>query len=296
MLSLVIHLSTLAGEATVMHYDEIQENDVVYRCIGDDFDQGILSCGFMRKRTAERSQYDFKIGYYSCFLILQGSGRFITMDGTVIPMQAGDLVQRMPERPHSTEIAPDGEWLEFYISVGYPVYHYLRTLGIINSDKEVQATKFTSDFVNDFAALLNSLKDAADETLPYWLMRAQELIIRLHGSVHNTQSEHNDHKISKACRLIGSSKDIYYDMKEVAVAVNLGYENFRKLFKATTGVSPQRYHIEHLMKQAKMMLLSGLPIKHVAVSLGYVDIYSFTKQFTKSEGMPPGRYVRNSLK
>ena len=38
-----------------MNDDDIKENDVVYRCIGDDFDQGILSCGFMRKRTVEHS-------------------------------------------------------------------------------------------------------------------------------------------------------------------------------------------------------------------------------------------------
>ncbi|MGO4108524.1 helix-turn-helix domain-containing protein [Paenibacillus sp. YAF4_2] len=247
----------------------------------------------MRKRTAERSQNDFRIGYYSCLLVLQGNGRFISNEGTVITMQAGDLVQRLPDRMHSTEIEPNGEWIEFYISIGYPVYHYLKTLGIINSDQEVQPTRHTSDILNEFASLLNSLKAAVDERLPYLLMKAQELIIRLHGSVHHTQREHNDHKISKACQLIGGANDIHYDIKEAAAAVNMGYENFRKLFKATTGVSPQRYHIEHLMKQAKMMLLSGLPIKHVAVSLGYGDIYSFTKQFTKSEGMPPGRYIRN---
>ncbi|WP_169081792.1 helix-turn-helix domain-containing protein [Paenibacillus sp. PL91] len=276
-----------------MNYEDIKENDVIYRCIGDNFDQGILSCGFMRKRTAERSQYDFKIGYYSCFLILQGNGRFISKDGTVTLMQAGDLVQRLPDRLHSTEIEPNGGWLEFYISVGYPVYHYLRELGIIISDKEVQAAQLTTDFIYDFVALLNTLKGATDEKLPYLLMRAQELIIRLHGSINNTQSEQNESKITKACQLIGGSSNIHYDIKQAAAVVNMGYENFRKLFKETTGLSPKRYHIEQIMKQAKMMLLSGLPIKHVAVSLGYGDIYSFTKQFTKSEGISPGRYIRD---
>ncbi|MDQ0060214.1 helix-turn-helix domain-containing protein [Paenibacillus harenae] len=276
-----------------MNYEDIKENDVIYRCIGDDFDQGILSCGFMRKRTAERSQYDFKIGYYSCFLILQGNGRFISKDGTVTLMQAGDLVQRLPDRLHSTEIEPNGGWLEFYISVGYPVYHYLRTLGIISSDKEVQAAQHTTNFFYDFVALLNTLKGATDEKLPYLLMRVQELIIRLHGSINNTQSEQNESKITKACQLIGGSSNIHYDIKQAAAVVNMGYENFRKLFKETTGLSPKQYHIEQIMKQAKMMLLSGLPIKHVAVSLGYGDIYSFTKQFTKSEGISPGRYIRD---
>jgi AraC family transcriptional regulator, arabinose operon regulatory protein len=276
-----------------MTYDEIKENDVVYRCIGDNFDQGIVSCGFMRKRTAERSQYDFKIGYYSCLVVLQGCGRYISENGAITQLQPGDMVQRLPERLHSTEIEPNGDWIEFYISVGYPVYQYLRTLGIINADQEVQATQHTSDWLVDFAALLNQLKGAADDRLPLVLMRAQELLIRLHNSVHYTHQEHNENKILKACRLIGGSYDIHYDVKEAAGAVNMGYENFRKLFKETVGMPPQRYHIEHMMRQAKMMLLSGLPIKQVADSLGYGDIYSFTKQFTKSEGTPPGRYIRS---
>jgi AraC family transcriptional regulator, arabinose operon regulatory protein len=278
-----------------MIYDDIKDNDVVYRCIGDDFDRGIVSCGFMRKRSAERSQYDFKIGYYSCFVILQGSGRHISENGMITQLQPGDLVQRLPERMHSTEIEPDGDWIEFYISVGYPVYQYLRTLGIIHSDQEVQATELTNEWLIDFAALLNQLKEATDDRLPYVLMQAQELLIRMHNSVHHTQQEYQEDKIMKACQLIGGSYDIHYDVKEAAAAVNMGYENFRKRFKETVGISPQRYHNEHLMRQAKMMLLSGLPIKHVAASLGYGDIYSFTKQFTKSEGMPPGRYVRSHV-
>ncbi|MFS0727457.1 helix-turn-helix domain-containing protein [Paenibacillus sp. 1P07SE] len=277
-----------------MNFEDINENDVIYRCIGKDFNQGILSCGFMRKRSAERSQYDFKIGYYSCFLILQGSGTYISADGTVTPMQAGDLVQRLPERLHSTAIEPDGNWIEFYISVGYPVYSYLKTLGIINSDKEVQSTPHTNDFFFDFLSLLKALKSATDESLPSLLMKSQDLIIRLHSSIHNAHSNENESKITKACELISVSNDIHFDIQELASAVNMGYENFRKFFKDTTGISPKRYHTEHLMRQAKMMLLSGLPIKHVAVSLGYGDIYSFTKQFTKSEGVSPGRYIRKT--
>jgi AraC family transcriptional regulator of arabinose operon len=277
----------------MMNLDNIKENDVIYRCIGDDIDKGILSCGFMRKRTSERSQYQFTIGYYSCFIILQGSGRYITKDGTVIPMQAGDLVQRLPELLHSTEIDADGEWIEFYISIGYPVYDYLKTLGIIITDKVVQATLHTDDILYDIVALLNNLKSVNEVMLPDVLMKAQELIIRLHRSVENVESGQYESQFNKACQLITSSNDIHYDVKETAAAVNMGYENFRKLFKETTGISPRRYHIKHLMKQAKMMLLSGLPFKYVAVSLGYGDIYSFTKQFTKSEGMSPGRYIRN---
>lgn len=68
-------------------------------------------------------------------------------------------------------------------------------------------------------------------------MKSQDLIIRLHSSIHNAHSNENDSKITKACELISVSNDIHFDIQEVASAVNMGYENFRKFFKETTGIS-----------------------------------------------------------
>ena len=70
---------------------------------------GILACGFMRKETAERSQYHFSNAYYSCFVLLRGSGRYLSETGTSYQLQAGSLVQRLPGVPHSTIIHPDGK-------------------------------------------------------------------------------------------------------------------------------------------------------------------------------------------
>ena len=38
---------------------KIEKSDVIYRCIGNEMKNGILACGFMRKETADRSQYHF---------------------------------------------------------------------------------------------------------------------------------------------------------------------------------------------------------------------------------------------
>ena len=70
------------------------ESDVSYRCIGEDFDEGVVACGFMRKRTRGRSQIDFQIGYYSGFFLLGGSGLYVMGDGREFPIRAGDFVDR----------------------------------------------------------------------------------------------------------------------------------------------------------------------------------------------------------
>ena len=61
---------------------KIEKSDVIYRCIGNEMKNGILACGFMRKETADRSQYHFSNEYYSCFVLLRGSGEYIAEDGT----------------------------------------------------------------------------------------------------------------------------------------------------------------------------------------------------------------------
>ena len=67
---------------------KIEKSDVIYRCIGNEMKNGILACGFMRKETADRSQYHFSNEYYSCFVLLRGSGEYIAEDGTSYPLQA----------------------------------------------------------------------------------------------------------------------------------------------------------------------------------------------------------------
>lgn len=68
---------------------KIEKSDVIYRCIGNEMKNGILACGFMRKETADRSQYHFSNEYYSCFVLLRGSGEYIAEDGTSYPAAGG---------------------------------------------------------------------------------------------------------------------------------------------------------------------------------------------------------------
>lgn len=56
---------------------KIEKSDVIYRCIGNEMKNGILACGFMRKETADRSQYHFSNEYYSCFVLLRGAGNIL---------------------------------------------------------------------------------------------------------------------------------------------------------------------------------------------------------------------------
>ncbi len=266
------------------------KKDVVYRCIGTDLTNGILACGFMPKTAAEQSQYNFTIDYYSGFLLLSGSGRYYTADREVIPIHAGDYVQRFPGVCHSTEITLDGSWVEFFISFGRTTFNYLCSLNLLPQNPVIHSPG-DENTVQQFTRFLHQLKTAGDNELPFIALKAQEIVLSIvNRPTKGTQTPSTKDAIEEACRILSSNIHKSIPLEEVAATLHMSYENFRKHFRRHIGVSPIQYRIEQKMKQAKLMLLSGASIKETAQLTGYSDAYSFTKQFTNSVGISPGRY------
>jgi len=267
------------------------KNNVIYRCIGNDFTNGILACGYMPKMTKEQSQYNFLIDYYSCFLLLSGSGFYYTKDNVKIPIHAGDFVQRIPGVCHSTEIIPDGNWLEFFISFGRTTYDYLCSLNLLPIDTAVMKVSYDDSTIHGFSRLLEQLKEIKDVELPFFSLKAQEMVLTLLCQTPKASSNDSlKESLEEACRILSSDVNKTISLEEVAASVHMSYENFRKQFRKCTGISPSQYRIEQKMKHAKLMLLSGVSIKETALLTGYSDAYSFTKQFTYSVGISPGRF------
>jgi AraC family transcriptional regulator, arabinose operon regulatory protein len=266
------------------------KKDVIYRCIGTDFTNGILACGYMAKPTQEQSQYNFLIDYYSCFILLSGSGFYHISDNRKIPINAGDLVQRIPGALHSTQVIPDGNWLEFVISFGRSTYDYLCSLNLLPFDTPVRKVNYDDNSIQRFNRILKLLKDADDSELPYLSLKAQELVLSTINPPKASSIDTLEKLMDEACHLLSSDINAPISLDEVAATLNMSYENFRKQFRKFTGIAPAQYRIKQKMEHAKLMLLSGNTIKETAQLVGYSDTYSFTKQFTNTVGISPGRY------
>ena len=77
-------------------------------------------------------------------------------------------------------------------------------------------------------------------------------------------------------------------------ACNFDYIN--RIFKKETGQTIFSYLTRVRISQAKMLLTSGnLPIKTIALRVGYDDIYYFSNAFKKETGVSPTRYRKMVL-
>ena len=78
---------------------------------------------------------------------------------------------------------------------------------------------------------------------------------------------------------------------ELAALTGFSTDYFRKIFAQTYGMSPIEYINNLKIKKAKEMLMSDyISITDIAISLGYENIYDFSRSFKKTTGISPSKY------
>lgn len=82
--------------------------------------------------------------------------------------------------------------------------------------------------------------------------------------------------------------------EELAALASMSTVYFRKLFTEAYGISPISYQHRLRIEKAKELLHSDYgSIADVAQSLGYLNIYHFSKAFKQHTGLSPTAYVRS---
>lgn len=80
-------------------------------------------------------------------------------------------------------------------------------------------------------------------------------------------------------------------VQQVAEMLNLNRSYFSEMFKKQMGVPPQTYLIQlRLEKAAELLTIYGETPATAAMSVGYPDIYHFSKIFRRHFGLSPRKY------
>ncbi len=91
------------------------------------------------------------------------------------------------------------------------------------------------------------------------------------------------------------AKNYYTSLKndELAALTSFSTVYFRKLFTEVTGMSPVTYiHYLRINKAKEMLKSDYSSISDIALSLGYANIYDFSRTFKKYTGVSPMKYLK----
>jgi AraC-like DNA-binding protein len=94
--------------------------------------------------------------------------------------------------------------------------------------------------------------------------------------------------IDVACETLGDDLQGRLDLKGLAQELGLSYVHFRRRFREVTGTSPGQYRLRRRMETARTILEGGeTTLSQTAGLLGYADVFTFSRQFKKTLGLPP---------
>ncbi len=85
-------------------------------------------------------------------------------------------------------------------------------------------------------------------------------------------------------------------LERLAEIAYLSPYHLNRIFSQTVGLPPHKYKIQRQVKQARSLLLQGMPLKQVAAETGFADQSHLTRQFKRLMQVTPGQYQPQNRK
>jgi AraC-like DNA-binding protein len=115
-------------------------------------------------------------------------------------------------------------------------------------------------------------------------------ILQLILSSLEEKSPPSDTVARQARRYIDAMEDFSFRMDELCRAIGYSREYVSRSFTAEYGESPKQYFDRRRMNAGIAQLSDGAKIGEIAESLGYANLYSFSKAFKRHFGLSPEHY------
>ena len=84
--------------------------------------------------------------------------------------------------------------------------------------------------------------------------------------------------------------------KDIAAKLNISYGYFEQLFKSETGTTPKKYlNVLRLRKAVQLITRRNFSVTVAAASVGYADVFAFSRAFKNHYGVSPSEYKKAYL-
>ena len=211
-----------------------------------------------------------------------------------IPIEAGNVIYLKNHIPYNFSSNPKNPCVYAWITFsGDSVKAYLEHMGLL---KKIQV--FTTPNLQEIYSLLyDMIYVPMQKSDPYLYFEASFLrLLSLSVPVEAEHTEKNeksfDKRLNNALSYIATNyKNPNIRVRDVAYAIGISENYFRKLFKKEMGVSVLEYIIKVRMDAAVTLLLnSNYNISEIAEMTGYADYRQFHKIFNDRFGCSPKQY------
>ena len=210
--------------------------------------------------------------FYLIHYVVSGCGKFVKnkVEKTV---KAGEMFIIKPENVYYYTADEANPWEYIWISFDGELSSLFENIDdVMKIDGEV------------FSEMLEAskLKNTQQEFL---LGKLYELI-----SIIFEQAPAENNYVKMVSDFIKANYAYKLHVKDIAESINLNSRYLSRIFKQEKGIAIQEYIIKYKIKKAQNLLSKGFNVSETAKSVGYDDMFTFSKIFKKHTGMSPAKY------
>ena len=231
------------------------------------------------------------LGSYALVYWVAGEGYYHDANGVTRELGAGDLVLIFPELAHAYGPKRGQGWNQVYFVFNGPEFDFWRERGLLAPERPVLRLE-PADFWR------RRFEEVVGAEAPHGAgaaLRAMGRFLHLLGDILAANADARDGReawLEQALQLLGNPGDRGWPApQQVARAVGLSYDNFRKQFAARTGVSPGQHQKRRRIERACAALYEGSEgFKELAEQLEFCDVFHFSKAFKQVVGLTPSEF------
>ena len=223
--------------------------------------------------------------YWILHFVVSGKGRFKTKSGNY-NVGSGDVFVIRPYEVTYYEADELDPWT--YVWIGFEADMPLP--GILMSNDVIQARFLRELFIS---AVDNDYFNDGDTNGAYEQYLCG-LIWQMIGMLTNrtTQSGIGSNYVEKAISIIRSEYQNDITVSSIANRLHINRSYFCEIFKRVTGVSPKKYiHALRMRRAARLLIMRSLSVTVTASSVGFPDVFAFSRAFKSYYGVSPTEYV-----
>lgn len=211
----------------------------------------------------------------------------------------GDLIVLPPGLSHRYHASSGFPWTIFWFHLaGNRVDDYIDALGAAESAQVIhcpETNELRLAFEATYRHALDGFSDSGLIGMTTEFIRMIGLF-RRHSRSHNTRSRRAEDRILTVVRTLQDRIAEAWTVAAMAELAAMSPAHFTVRFKAQTGEAPLAYVIHQRMQRAAALLQHGNgSIGKMAESLGYDDVYYFSRLFRSVHGVSPREYRKRLM-
>ncbi|WP_438349679.1 AraC family transcriptional regulator [Paenibacillus sp. FA6] len=248
----------------------------------------VVNAGHLPARTLQRKDADFKS--WAFVMITGGGGYYQVNGGEQQIVEEGSWFCLYPGAVFNYGPHKDGYWDEYYFTVeGNRIAEWLENW--LPDPELIKKANIDEPFVHKMELMFMLIDSGVPSNLDRASLMLESFLYELVAQADQSEAGNRGSFVLKVIDDISRSLHLSQETTDMAARHHISVSTLRRIIHEYTGYPLNEFLHQLKVAEAKNILLNtDLTVKEVGETLGYKDIFYFSRVFKRITGFSPRNY------